>query len=173
MTEPISAEEYAQKFAANSRISGRGPLVTQHMPCPFCCEPDLMEYRVLEVEDAMGKGAVCEHCDRGIRAEFHRGDGDSVRFEIVQFCGPTCDAPWVEKLRRVDARPDWVDAAAPVGTACPAEGCGLPVGEVYEDRGINPIGCGAWQTKHRCEAGHVFVATHMTEEAAERLRAQS
>lgn len=99
MTHPTNHDEYLQRFSLNQRMSSFGLNTTMHMPCPFCAAPDFLVYRVVEVQEAMGKGAVCKECGRGAKAVFigHKG---GISFEIVQTSGP--DQPdWLEpKMRR-------------------------------------------------------------------------
>lgn len=60
-----------------------------HVPCPFCCAPDVLTHTVLDTEDAYRRGAVCGSCGRGFRAVFtkdepHRG---ATTISFVQTCG--------------------------------------------------------------------------------------
>lgn len=96
----MTREEYEAKIAANQRIEGFGPEgVTVHMPCPFCAEAGFVAYKVLEVQSAMSKGAVCSSCGRGARAVFRRSHG-AVQFEIVQTQGDA--APEWVRMRRIE-----------------------------------------------------------------------
>ena len=107
--EPQNIIEFNARFAEAQKISGWGVDVTMHMPCPFCAKSDFLVGKVLAIEEALEKGAVCRGCGRGARAVFTRGNG-TIRFEIVQTVGP--DQPeWMEpKMRRFDK---WADVATP------------------------------------------------------------
>lgn len=101
LPEPTNIIEYNARYFDAQRISGYGLETTMHMPCPFCVEPDFLVYRILEVQEAMARGAVCKRCGRGCRAIFTHPNEGHLKFEIVQTVGP--DAPeWLEpKMRRV------------------------------------------------------------------------
>lgn len=99
MGEPASAEEYADRFIKNQRITGFGiDGVRMHVPCPFCAAPDVLEHGILETEDAYAAGATCAECGRAFRAIFKReehGEGQhSTAFSFVQTSGPD-PSPWV------------------------------------------------------------------------------
>jgi hypothetical protein len=101
MSECGSLDELNEKHARNYRIEGQGlGNVFVHSACPFCAEPDFLVYELLEVEKAMENGAVCKHCDRGMKVVVTKDGRDCTRVEFVQTCGP--DAPdWFPKLRRL------------------------------------------------------------------------
>lgn len=92
MGEPTSHEEFNAKFEKNTSYSGRFLDTAMHMPCPFCAEPDFLVYKIIEVNEALKKGAVCTHCKRGMKALVSEQPG-SVSFRIVQTVGDD-PAPW-------------------------------------------------------------------------------
>jgi len=93
--------EFEAKFQANTKYSGFGMATTLHVPCAFCAEPDFMVYKILEVDEAVKKGAVCKSCLRGLKAIFHVDTPGNKQFEMVQFCGP--EAPrFLTPIRRID-----------------------------------------------------------------------
>jgi hypothetical protein len=97
---PKSKAEYEAAFHANERVTGYGINVTIHMPCPFCAAPEFIVYRVLEVVDALAKGAVCTACNRGMKGiTVIRDAGTSTEF--VQTCGDP-PPPWVVAMRRTE-----------------------------------------------------------------------
>lgn len=96
----VTLDEYNKKFESNTRYSGHGFETRLHMPCPGCAEPDWLSYRILEVEDALAKGATCKHCGRGFKAVFE-ANPHSKSFRLVQTCG--ADLPeFLPKIERVD-----------------------------------------------------------------------
>lgn len=98
---PTSAQEYLARFSANQKITGHGiGNVYIHMPCPFCAAPEFIVYELLEVEEAMAKGAECRECGRAARAVFTRSPS-SVSFEIMQTGGPDQPEWLTPKMRRM------------------------------------------------------------------------
>jgi hypothetical protein len=92
--EPTNIIEYNARFLENQRITGWGPGVEMHMPCPFCTAPDFMVFQIMQTEQAFAKGAVCGSCGRGMKMIVRRGPGE-VRYRPVQTEGP--DAPaWMD-----------------------------------------------------------------------------
>lgn len=99
--EPTNIIEYNTRFLENQKISGFGPNVTIHMPCPFCTASDWLVYRILETRSAMENGAICRTCGRGARALFTSPAAGVTKFEMVQFHGPDQPA-WLEpRMRRL------------------------------------------------------------------------
>ena len=98
MSEPNSMEEYKTKFYANQKITGFGLDTTMHVPCAFCGEPDFIVHRIIDTEKAYARGAVCNHCGRGMRGIVSRDRG-GVSVEFVQTSG---NAPpsWLEPAPR-------------------------------------------------------------------------
>lgn len=104
MPRPTTMQEYLDRFKANELTSGYGILgVMQHMPCPFCAAAEFIVYRVLNVRDALARGATCNDCGRSAKALFTDSPPNGLSFEMVQTGG--ADQPeWLEpKMRRVDA----------------------------------------------------------------------
>jgi len=100
VSDPKTLEEFNAKFTENTRYFGSGLETGMSVPCGFCAEPDFMQYKILDVESAMLRGATCKHCGRGIRSIFMHS-GNLTRFEIVQTCGD--DPPdFLPKLRRAE-----------------------------------------------------------------------
>jgi hypothetical protein len=99
VSDPATKEEYERLFAENYHIEGFGiGNVYLHCPCPFCSAPENIVYEMLQVEEAMSKGAICKECDRGWKAVFNRDRG-SLSFEIIQTGGS--DPPsYLPKMRR-------------------------------------------------------------------------
>lgn len=98
----MTKAEYENRFHANQNITGHGLETTCHMPCPFCAAPDFMIYRVLEVNEAIQKGAVCKECKRGMKGivtETRHGSST----EIVQTEGDEEYHAWAPAMRRVDS----------------------------------------------------------------------
>jgi hypothetical protein len=99
-SEPTNYKQYLERFNENQSISGFGPgNVTVHLPCPFCAAKDFMKYELMQVEDAMKRGATCKECGRSAKAIFtYLENGKS--FEVVQTDGPD-QPPWLPEMRRV------------------------------------------------------------------------
>jgi hypothetical protein len=63
--EPQSMDEYTKRFYENQKIDGFGIYGTgMRVPCPFCAAPDFIVHKILETEDAYGKGGTCKQCGR-------------------------------------------------------------------------------------------------------------
>ena len=112
---PQNLDEYNARYNARIRYTGFGPDTRVFVPCPFCCAPDFMTWKVWpgdpeNVEAVMAKGATCASCKRGCRALFTRLGSGGVTFEVVQTEG---DAPpdWLPAMRRVTDFEDDVDTA--------------------------------------------------------------
>lgn len=113
MTDPATAEEYAELAFVNTVIDGYGLGVCTHMPCPFCAAPDwlalypaaglLLGDSEPNMYDVMDKGATCGSCGRSARWVVRRDIPDSnVQAELVQTGGP--DPPsYLPPIRRIDA----------------------------------------------------------------------
>jgi hypothetical protein len=99
MSEPATKAEYEAKYAANTAITGYGLEVLVHAPCPFCAEPEFLVHKVLEVSEALGNGAVCKHCHRGMRGIVTVSASGTV-IGFVQTAGPD-PAPWIQMPREV------------------------------------------------------------------------
>lgn len=80
-------EAYNAAQAAAYFIEGFGFEVTIHSPCPFCSHPDFHVYRVLEVEQEIGKEHVCRHCGRGSKTEYVQRDESQTVIRMVQTRG--------------------------------------------------------------------------------------
>lgn len=103
MADPKTAEEYNQKFQANTRYTGVGLDTMIHTPCPFCAEPDFMNYKFMEVKEVMKKGATCKHCGRSVGVVFHVDQPGNVQFEFVLTGGD--DPPeYMATIRRMEAK---------------------------------------------------------------------
>jgi hypothetical protein len=80
--------EYEARYAANTKLSGRGLDTTMHVPCPFCGAADFIVHRIVDTREALSAGAVCAECKRGARAEFHvRDGGATTTVGLMQTCG--------------------------------------------------------------------------------------
>lgn len=108
---PTNLDEYQAAYHAGVEYLGRGIDTGMKVPCPFCCAPDFMSWKVIgegSAEDVMGKGAVCVECGRGVRALYQRSAA-GLRFEMVQTVGD--DPPsWLPAMRReaeAIAAPSW------------------------------------------------------------------
>lgn len=86
MTDPETYDDYARKQTDNQKIEGTGANTIVHAPCPFCCEPDWLVFRILDMREVASQGATCRHCQRGAKLIFTESAG-SIAFEIVQFAG--------------------------------------------------------------------------------------
>ncbi|HMI84857.1 MAG TPA: hypothetical protein VK550_12240 [Polyangiaceae bacterium] len=67
----LTKEEYEKRYAENQRLSGHGPEVKTHLPCPFCAAPEFLVYPLWPPDEhykALSDGAVCKECGRGWRA---------------------------------------------------------------------------------------------------------
>jgi|SRR5688572_5266892 len=101
MADPKSREEYERRFNRHQRLEGFGTETTLHMPCPFCAAPDFIVARVVDVQAALAKGAVCQECGRGMRLEYTYHQPQVLSFEAIQTCGS--DAPsYAPPCRRVE-----------------------------------------------------------------------
>lgn len=98
----MTHDEYNRLIMERSRVFGFGMETSFSAPCPFCCAPDWMTYKVLEVEEVMKRGAVCKDCGRGVRAVFSVDQPGHKQFEFVQTCGPDPDLPFLPPMRRVE-----------------------------------------------------------------------
>lgn len=99
--KPENMEQLAELTHRNMHIEGYGLSVVTHAPCPFCAEPDWMEWPILDPRTPMEIGAVCSGCGRGAKAVFTDFPAGGYQFEFVQTSGP--DQPdWMQpKMRRV------------------------------------------------------------------------
>jgi hypothetical protein len=89
MREPQSLEEYGQRFNANQRVTGMGPDVTMHAPCPFCAAPSFLAWKVVETEEVLaGRSATCRECGRTARYDATTSPNRLVQLELVQVAGP-------------------------------------------------------------------------------------
>ncbi len=98
--EPRDREEWEHLFHENQRISGTGLNTTMHMPCPFCAAKDFAVYKIIDTEDALIEGAVCNACNRGAAIEFSVNMPSNKQFEMVQISGPDQPSWLVPKMRR-------------------------------------------------------------------------
>lgn len=103
MADPATLEEYNRLQNARMSISGFGTTVAISSPCPFCCAPDVMTYRMLEVDAAMRREYACNECARAFTFHVER-DPQQVRFELVQTRGPD-PAAYLPPMRRADKDP--------------------------------------------------------------------
>jgi hypothetical protein len=87
MRDPRTHEEYAQRFAANTRVTGFGADTTMVMPCPFCAGPDFMQLRVMDFDhEVLRAGATCKLCGRSARGILERTP-DMTSMRMVQTGG--------------------------------------------------------------------------------------
>lgn len=99
--EPTSKAEYDAMYLAGTHYFGHGLQTGMSVPCPFCCAPGFLSWRILEVEEAMSKDTTCGECMRTLRTLF-RKDAHGKSFEMVQTGGPDCIRPWIPPIRRID-----------------------------------------------------------------------
>jgi len=108
MADPQSREEYDELFHKNSKITGVGVETAQHMPCPWCCEPDFVIMKPWTMANWPNQHqftATCEHCDRTLGFDFQRTDGGS-EMAMSQTAGPDAPAWMVEAgMAPPDKRP--------------------------------------------------------------------
>lgn len=97
---PESMEQLAAMTMLNMRIEGYGPEVKTIAPCPFCAFPDWLCMPILDVSEAMKKGATCKQCGRSAKAIFSVERHDAKQFEIVQTGGDDPPAWFEPKMRR-------------------------------------------------------------------------
>jgi hypothetical protein len=101
MTNPTpgSLKAFNDKFNKNTHLDGYGAGTSMAMPCPGCAEPDFLKYEILNTEEAMAKGAICQHCGRGFKAVFTKTK-NMTSFKIVQTCGDDLPAyqPAIKRL---------------------------------------------------------------------------
>lgn len=101
-SDPASAEEHEVKFGANMKMTGFGLTgVTQHMPCPFCAEPDFSVYRVIDADVAVASNRTCKSCGRSAKCIVTK-NGSSQTVELVQTGGEDLPAWYTNPPRRVD-----------------------------------------------------------------------
>jgi hypothetical protein len=103
VSSPINMMQYLTRFKKNERISGFGiEKATVHMPCPFCAATDFLVYRIIDVHEALAKGATCKECKRSLGADQVGREG-CVTVSFYQSGGP--DQPeWLEP-KMPDRRP--------------------------------------------------------------------
>lgn len=101
MKKPTSAEEYHELYNSRVKYFGYGMETGMSLPCPFCCNPGFMAYKILEMEEAMKRGNTCIECNRSIKAIFTKTN-TTTSFEVVQTGGPDCTDPWIPPIRRID-----------------------------------------------------------------------
>lgn len=108
--DPPTLEAYNEVFNANTRVEGYFTDVCQHVPCPFCAQPDWQQLRpaagVLPGDDRpnidaqMAEVRKCSNCGRSAKAIVTRTE-NGVSAEFVQTGG---DPPpsYLPPMRRVD-----------------------------------------------------------------------
>jgi hypothetical protein len=96
VSDPATREEYDRLSHENNRIEGFGNV---HVACPFCAAAENCVYELLEVEQALERGATCAQCGRSWKGIVHRDEG-GVGFEIAQTGGSDPPA-YLPKMRRL------------------------------------------------------------------------
>lgn len=97
----MTKAEYEHLFMQRTVYSGRGLATSVATPCPFCCEPDFMKFRVIDTEEALRRGGTCKACKRSIVAVF-TGLTTGQSFELVQTGGPDQEPnDWYPPMRRM------------------------------------------------------------------------
>lgn len=102
ITEPTSSEEYERLFAERTRYFGTGLGVGISLPCPFCCAPDFMSYKIAETDAFMKRGATCKACNRSLKAIITAEGTAGRQMEFVQTGGPDCTLSWLPPIRRME-----------------------------------------------------------------------
>ena len=83
----MTKEDYEKRFGENYRIEGFGLDVTIHSPCPFCAAPDFMDYKILDVRQALQEEHVCAECGRGMKGTVADAVHDEVTVQVHQTQG--------------------------------------------------------------------------------------
>lgn len=100
MAEPTSKEEYERLYHERTEYFGFGLETGMSVPCPWCCAPGFMRWKILEVEQAMERGATCKECGRAMKGIVTKANG-GTSLEMVQTGGPDANLPWLPPMRRV------------------------------------------------------------------------
>ena len=105
MRSPQNLQEYLDRFNDNTKITGYGPAVATHLPCPWCAAPDFQRLGILSTVEDMKREATCSSCGRSGVNIFSVEEPGNKQFEFVQTGGP--DAPeWLTPSpRRVQPGP--------------------------------------------------------------------
>lgn len=101
IAEPVDYEEYEARCAANSKITGYGMEVAQHLPCPFCAAPGWVTMVIVRLSESHNKDLPCQACGRSAMLVVE-STGSSTRLELVQTGGN--DPPVWMKTPPRDAR---------------------------------------------------------------------
>lgn len=96
---PQNMEQYTELAYQNQQITGFGLKTTIHLPCPFCCFPDFMVYKILDAENVPARPHACKCCGRSARCLFNRMPGRTT-IEVVQTGGDDQPTWLVPKMRR-------------------------------------------------------------------------
>lgn len=100
MAEPSTQAEYERRFKTSYRITGHGPAVTMHLPCPFCAAAGWLDQPLFDPDrltSGRGPDVTCTECGRSA-AYVYVSTPDSVTVELVQTGGED-PSPWVHCRR--------------------------------------------------------------------------
>ena len=83
---PLTHDVFTKKYEKNTRYSGQGLELKIHMPCPFCAEPDFVNFKLLEMREKMIRPHECQACGRAMKLRYE-GNPSQLLITMIQTKG--------------------------------------------------------------------------------------